>query len=843
MAPSTNSSLPAKVIGIVLLIAAFVCFLLVVVPSPHEGRPSSQSESNNAESAAGAANILLGTTVNDSRTSTSVSDVTTPPGIARDSSTPLTLPSSASLESDSTSKQATIQSSTSEASTAPTSIASSITSTSSAKSPTLHDDSTVSSSDLSTTMAQTVSVSRTTSTQTPTKPVLTTDSESLTSSSPTSTSSSTSTSSEPTSSAATSTIPITTTYEGSGDMPTSTATSTSTFTSTEFVQDPSWRPNILFIVSDDYSERPEHKIPNLDELAAESVVFPRAYANWPKCAPSRTSYMSGRTNGDLKVFGGFEDIRSSAHPELITMPGYFKNHGYHTAGLGKTFHDRDPKKYDGERSWSQDHWPEKSAKDELDDMEKKRLPFSNSLSAANPDPYNEPNMFFDHTVASRAKDLIDKLQEKKKTQPWFINAGFRLPHEPWQMPIKFWERFKYSDFEIENTSFTEFPKDTPEIAGAYWDGTTWSRMETTGTTLGRDKDAVRYTTGEDFSPFERLPIKVIQEQRRAYAAAVAFMDAQVGRIVRHVLENPDLVNNTIIVFTSDHGYHLSELGQWKKQVLYELGLKVPFYIRDPRFVDGHGTLALNSMAELVDIYPTLADLAGLPVPTFVSGTSLAPAVRNSSAAPRSIAISQSARCHTSQYPQRLYDWARNDCKNDDLFRGPGKGVEIMGYTLRTALFRYTLWISFNYTSSTALWDRAAVAVELFDHRQDTPRQPVFEGTNLAIQGSYIPHQAVLRTILQDNVESPGEKLFRVEHLVNVDVGSVTLAQDNLVYASMAEPQHYVVYESDVEACWHKCLQAAACLGMVVLDSVCLGLGNISSSVRVKGFAAASLKKI
>eukprot|EP00045_Choanoeca_perplexa_P013855 m.159005 g.159005 ORF g.159005 m.159005 type:complete len:843 (-) comp16479_c0_seq2:3-2531(-) len=842
MAPSTNSSLPAKVIGIVLLIAAFVCFLLVVVPSPHEGRPSSQSESNNAESAAGAANILLGTTVNDSRTSTSVSDVTTPPGIARDSSTPLTLPSSASLESDSTSKQATIQSSTSEASTAPTSIASSITSTSSAKSPTLHDDSTVSSSDLSTTMAQTVSVSRTTSTQTPTKPVLTTDSESLTSSSPTSTSSSTSTSSEPTSSAATSTIPITTTYEGSGDMPTSTATSTSTFTSTEFVQDPSWRPNILFIVSDDYSERPEHKIPNLDELAAESVVFPRAYANWPKCAPSRTSFMSGRTPGNLQGFNGAVHIRNSAHPNLISMPEYFKGYGYYTAGFGKTYHDNDPPNYDGTRSWSQKHWPYPDLKPTLEKYEKQRRPFSDEKIDSNPDPVNTQSKFFDHTVASKTIDLMDQLKKDNTDQPWFINAGFRLPHGPWQMPIKFWFKYDYDDFTIPNRSFTEHPAGFPDIASSWGDGTTVSRIMNSGSTLGT-ANPIRYKTGIDFSPRDRLPKPVIQELRRGYAASISFMDSQLGRVLKHVKNDPTLVNNTIIVFTSDHGYHLSELGQWKKQVLYELGLKVPFYIRDPRFVDGHGTLALNSMAELVDIYPTLADLAGLPVPTFVSGTSLAPAVRNSSAAPRSIAISQSARCHTSQYPQRLYDWARNDCKNDDLFRGPGKGVEIMGYTLRTALFRYTLWISFNYTSSTALWDRAAVAVELFDHRQDTPRQPVFEGTNLAIQGSYIPHQAVLRTILQDNVESPGEKLFRVEHLVNVDVGSVTLAQDNLVYASMAEPQHYVVYESDVEACWHKCLQAAACLGMVVLDSVCLGLGNISSSVRVKGFAAASLKKI
>eukprot|EP00730_Choanoeca_flexa_P007564 TRINITY_DN12349_c2_g1_i4.p1 TRINITY_DN12349_c2_g1~~TRINITY_DN12349_c2_g1_i4.p1 ORF type:complete len:890 (+),score=164.54 TRINITY_DN12349_c2_g1_i4:318-2987(+) len=641
--------------------------------------------------------------------------------------------------------------------------------------------------------------------------------------------------------------PVTTT-DGSVTTTDAPVTTTDAPITTEpiLTRNPDLPPNILFILSDDYSERPEHKIPNLDRLRAESVFFPRAYANWPKCSPSRTSLMSGRTNGDLRAFGGWVNIRNTPeYDRVVSMPGYFKDHGYFTAGFGKTFHDNDPKKHDGKKSWSRDHWPLKTIKKKLKKFEKRRRPQSKEKMAAAPDPVHNDTWFLDHEIASRAIKLMTKLRVKKGHKPWFINVGFRLPHEPWQVPIKYWDRFSYTPFLPEHENLTQFPPEFPPVAAAYSENAVWSRMMNERQTLGSLKP-LKYQLGVDYSPYERLPVSVIMEMRRGYAAAINFMDAQIGRLLDYIRSSPDLSNNTIVVFTSDHGYHLSELGIWKKQTIYEYGVRVPLYIRDPRFVSNHGSLATTTMAELVDIYPTLADLAGLPVPTDLSGVSLAPTVRDSSYVARSSAVSQVSRCHPSKKRVRNYPWARNECNRRDFLKNPKRdGVEIMGFSIRTSMFRLTTWLPFNYKTGAAYWHQRAEAVELFDHRQDLPHMPVIERDNLALSNHYLAHIALLRIATQERVvTSRTPRLFQVIHVAGFDVGlSDVYPQTDMVFASMMRKKHVYFKRTDFETCIRKCARESRCKGMVVLENVCKGLSKLGSSVPIQGMAALSLRKL
>lgn len=371
--------------------------------------------------------------------------------------------------------------------------------------------------------------------------------------------------------------------------------------------------NVLFISSDDL--RPELgaygvkeiKTPNIDKIAAKGVRFDNAYAQYPVCNPSRTSLLTGRYPTETKVINNNDYFRR-IDPTTVTLPQYFKNHGYITLRSGKIYHGG----IDDEVSWTEGGEPTDP------NITERGNPNFRNQTAANPANMEgtqnqtaetrvsssdriitlegDGESHGDYKAATRAINFI----EKYKNQPFFLAVGFVKPHSPPTAPKKL--------FDLYNVNKIPLPIDF---------GTTPKALE------GAPEISISPRNSDLFIGRESTP-ELSREMKRAYWASTSFMDAQVGRVI-DALEKNGLKDNTIIVFWGDHGYHLGEKGKWSKAYsLYELGLRVPLLIAMPKS-KGSST---NRIVELVDLYPTLAELCGLPKPTKVSGNSLAPLVKN-----------------------------------------------------------------------------------------------------------------------------------------------------------------------------------------------------------------------
>jgi uncharacterized sulfatase len=438
------------------------------------------------------------------------------------------------------------------------------------------------------------------------------------------------------------------------------------------------RPNVLFIAVDDMNNdlgcygHPLVKTPNLDRLAARGVRFDRAYCQFPLCSPSRVSVMTGLRPDTTRIFELRTNFRKSTLPDVVTLPQLFAKNGYYVARVGKIFHYGNPGQIgtdglDDPASWQHRVNPRGRDKDE----EKKivnhtpRRGLGSSLSVLAADGTDE-----EQTDGKVALETI-KLMEQHRDKPFFLAAGFYRPHSPYVAPKKYFDLYPLEKIAM--------PRDP--------DG-------------HRARLLAPATASTRPLPYFGVSEEKARESKRAYYAAISFVDAQVGKLL-DALERLKLADRTIVVFWSDHGYHLGQHGLWKKQSLFEESARVPLIVAAPSR-KGNGKVSGRTV-ELLDMYPTLADLAGLKPPASLHGASLKPLLDDPAAAWSKPAFTQVWR---ETFP---------------------------GHSVRTERWRYTEW------------ENGKRGTELYDHDADP-----HEHTNLASDPKHAKVVEQMKALVRKN---------------------------------------------------------------------------------------------
>lgn len=418
------------------------------------------------------------------------------------------------------------------------------------------------------------------------------------------------------------------------------------------------KPNVLFIAVDDL--RPQLgcygdgtvQSPNIDKLAKSGVLFNRAYCQQAVCAPSRASLMTGKRPNTIKVWDLKTHFRAEI-PDVVTLPQYFKNNGYHTQSIGKIYHD--PASAQDAPSWSA---PEilvatkKEGKYVLpSNLQRKSAKAAASELADVPD-----HAYVDGQVADRALEVLRKVKDK----PFFLALGFRRPHLPFSAPKRYWDIYQRESIALP--VHRTLPKNIPAYAA-------------------HNSEELRGYSDIGFNNL--ITDDKTRELLHGYYASISYTDAQIGKVLAE-LDRLNLTNNTIIVLWSDHGFHLGEKGLWAKSTNYELDTRVPLIIAAPGKKQG---ITSEGLVELVDLYPTLADLGGLGIPDGLEGTTLVPLLTKPDQPWKSAVF--------SQFPR---PWQ---------YKG---APEIMGYAMRTNRYRYVEWRNFKTAE--------VKSAELYDHQVD-----------------------------------------------------------------------------------------------------------------------------
>jgi len=444
------------------------------------------------------------------------------------------------------------------------------------------------------------------------------------------------------------------------------------------------RPNILFIAVDDL--RPEFgaygasyvKSPNLDRIAKAGITFNRAYCQQAVCSPTRSSLMTGTRPDTTKVWD-LETHFRAALPNVVTLGQHFKDHGYFVQGMGKIYHGS----LDDAPTWSV---PWQSSRGQAYGLPE-NLALNNRQSAApaaaggsgkksgkkkqEPTPRNSRGPAFEgadvpddtFTDGQNAKLAVATLGVMaKKQQPFFLALGFSKPHLPFVAPKKYWDLYDPAKIQLAPNKFR--PKDAPDYA-----------IQPGG--------ELRNYHG---IPEGSIPDDLARQLKHGYYAAISYMDAQLG-LVLDELDRLDLAKNTIVVLWGDHGWKLGEHDAWCKHSNAENDTNGALLLSVPGMK--HAGAKATGLVEFVDIYPTLAELAGLPLPAHLEGLSFKPVLDHPTRPWKPAAF--------SQYPR------------------PGNsatgGIPLMGYSMRTERYRFTVWLHRD--------DPGKVGdIELYDHQTD-----------------------------------------------------------------------------------------------------------------------------
>jgi iduronate 2-sulfatase len=422
------------------------------------------------------------------------------------------------------------------------------------------------------------------------------------------------------------------------------------------------KPNILLLLVDDLKPTigcygDEAAItPNIDRLAARGMRFDAAYCNQAVCAPSRFTLMLGSHSTSTGLYGLGSPLRQIL-PDAVTLPQYFSAHGYRTESLGKVFHighgnEGDP------ASFSVPHFKDKVIEyvdpDSTDGgkLTREEALFTNQQlgniralprGAAFESPVAEDEDYADGRVAAETIKRLQAAKNRcdKKGTPFFIASGFVRPHLPFSAPKKYWDM--YDPDKLPKPVNEDFPKDAPSAA------------------LKRGGEIAAYKPIPTDRPIDKA---LQQELIHGYYASTTFADAQIGKVLDE-LDRLDLSRNTIVVLWGDHGFHLGDLGIWTKHTNYEQANRIPIILVAPG-VAAPGS-ATTQPAGSVDIYPTLAELAGLPAPKGpqpMDGISLVPVLKNPAERVRNHAFhaypkSMLGRAiRTERY--RMVEWSRGD---------------------------------------------------------------------------------------------------------------------------------------------------------------------------------------
>ena len=500
------------------------------------------------------------------------------------------------------------------------------------------------------------------------------------------------------------------------------------------------RPNVLFIAVDDlrpefgaYGAQHVHS-PNLDCLARSGVTFLRAYCQQAVCSPSRSSVLTGARPDTTRVYDLNTHFRT-ALPQVVTLGEHFKNNGYFVQGVGKIYHPG----FDDTPTWSvpwhtpnapsyalpasepapqpapapspTDNPPTDNPPTEAPPTDippagtpQAERPTATPRSPAQPRPVPPPgrprrrrpanaapspenapvanadrrpngkgpafeaaevpdHTFRDARVADAAIRILE--ERRQRAEPFFLAVGFAKPHLPFVAPKRYWDLYDPGEITLAPNPFR------PHGAPSYAIGP------------GGELRSYRGISRE-------IPDDLARQLKHGYYAAISYMDAQLGRVL-DALDQLGLRENTLIVLWGDHGWKLGEHAAWCKHSNCENDTRVPLLVSGPGVK--HPGAQTTGLVELVDIYPSLCDLAGLPLPDHLEGTSFRPLLDQPDREWKRAAISQYPRSH--------------------------EGQSLMGYSLRTATHRFTVWVRRNRPDDIA-------AVELYDHTVDPQ-----ENTNLA----------------------------------------------------------------------------------------------------------------
>lgn len=427
-------------------------------------------------------------------------------------------------------------------------------------------------------------------------------------------------------------------------------------------------PNVLFIAIDDLNGSIGSFgdtlaiTPNFDRLSNKGVRFDRAYCQLPLCNPSRASVMTGLRPDIIKVYDLDRHFREEL-PEVITLPQLFKDNGYWSGRVGKLYHYNVPAGIgtdglDDPPSWHEVVNPKgrDTAEEHLITNAEPHRKISAALSwlaAAGADAEQTDGM-----VATEAIRLI----KKHKDRPFFLGVGFYRPHTPYVAPKKYFDWYPLEKVQLPVSPEND-REDIPFAAFAH----------------------------NCQVPHYGLELDTCRRAKQAYYASVSFVDAQIGRVLR-ALEEEHLLQNTVVVVWSDHGYHLGEHGGiWQKRCLFEESARAPLIIYAPGR-KGNGR-ACRQIVEFVDLYPTVARLCGLESPGGLSGKDLSPLLDKPDLKWRGTAFTQVLR--------------------------PGAGNPVLGRSVRTDTWRYTEW------------NKGSAGSELYNHALDP-----FEFNNLAAEPAY-----------------------------------------------------------------------------------------------------------
>ncbi|WDE98465.1 sulfatase [Lentisphaera profundi] len=455
--------------------------------------------------------------------------------------------------------------------------------------------------------------------------------------------------------------------------------------------------NVLFIPIDDfkpligaYGEK-QIITPNMDRLADQGMIFNNAHCQYAICGSSRASVMSGMYIDSVRVFSFTPKMRE-ANPDILTLPQYFKQQGYQTTGIGKTYDSRCVDKKRDALSWSL-AYREYIAPDEkyghqkggyrnadrireIARLEKKYSKnkdlLKKQLAAQGLRPLTESEDYPDVAYSDGQKTLVAmKMLEdlSKDDKPFFLSVGYQKPHLPFVAPKKYWDLYER---EKINLPFAGKAKGSPSFS--------YGNM------------------GElhSYSMKEKLPFSDAykREITHGYYACVSFIDAQIGQLIDK-LEELEIRDNTIICLWGDHGWHLGDHNLWCKHSNFEQAVRSPLIISAP----GMKAIGKSSQSPvgLVDIFPTLCDLTGLVIPKHLQGESLKPILDNAEAMVKEVEM--------AQYPRTI------------------NGKDAMGYTVRSKRYRYTAWKQMDYRKGEL--EGPIVAEELYDYEKDPSEKSSF----------------------------------------------------------------------------------------------------------------------
>jgi arylsulfatase A-like enzyme len=398
------------------------------------------------------------------------------------------------------------------------------------------------------------------------------------------------------------------------------------------------------------------------------------------CAPTRFSLLTGLRPDSTGLYlnpDQSQDLLRTRLPDVVTLPQQFKNHGYITHPLHKVFDGRTVDQGHDAASWTVPYGPWEMAPGEKpapggyqDPATKTRL--ADALMQGKPisGPATEAcdiadNAYHDggvaHTAAKRIREFA------KKEQPFFLAVGFVKPHLPFIAPKKYWDLYDRSALPL--APFQQLPQGSPNDLAFY-------------------SNSGELRAYSDIPKTGPIPEAQQRELVHGYAACVSYIDAQVGLLMQ-TLADCGVADNTIICFWGDHGWHLGEHGHWGKLTNYEDAARAPLIISAPGLPGGK---RVTSLTEFLDVYPTLCELAGLPIPAHAEGKSLVPLMRGEDVTLHKAAVTQ-------------------------MSHGRGKNGS-MGWSLRTPRYRYIEWRAADFNSDKPVFGSHALATELYDYESD-----------------------------------------------------------------------------------------------------------------------------